>query len=124
MNQLSTTTQNTMPATNMADRFAALEAKAAKPAAQVWQPSEGDTLIGVISGSETVQHPMYGQQLQMLITTQAGEVVKVWLNRWLRDNLRGQNAEQGDMIALRFDGKRTTTKGQSFNAYHLIVDKQ
>lgn len=89
MNQFLSATQNTTPAINTADRFAAMEQKLKNPAAQVWQPSD----------------------------------VKVWLNRWLRDNLRGQNAEHGDMIALRFDGKKTTTKGQSFNSYHLIVDK-
>ena len=105
----------------LSDRMAALKNRASQQA-EIWQPMTGETLIGSIAGSETVTHPLYGDQHQMLVRDAHGTVTKVWLSRYLRDNLRSQHAEQGDLIALTFGGKRKNAQGREFNSYSLIVE--
>lgn len=114
---------NNLPAT-LNDRMNALKQRATQnTTAEIWQPLAGDTLIGVLIGSETTQHPIYGQQRLMLVQKENGEVVKVWLSKWLIENLRAQDAQQHDLIALTFGGKHRTSNGREYNAYNLIVDK-
>jgi hypothetical protein len=50
-------------------------------------------------------------------------VTKVYLNRWLLDNLKSKDAQQGDLVALTFNGKKRTASGKEFNAYQLIIEK-
>lgn len=104
-------------------RMAALKQRATQQQGEVWQPVAGDTLIGIILGSEAVAHPLYGNQWQMTVQNENGAIVKVWLSRYLQDNLRAQHAEPNDLIALTFGGKKLNAAGREYNAYSLIVDK-
>lgn len=108
---------------NLNDRIAALKQRATNSSGEVWQPAAGDTLVGAIVGSETTHHPIYGQQRLMLVQNEQGAIVKVWLSKWLVDNLRAQDAQQHDLIALTFGGKQRTSTGREYNAYSLVVDK-
>lgn len=105
-------------------RMSALKQRANQQQGEVWQPSAGDTLIGMIIGSETTHHPLYGQQRLMLIQNENGAVVKVWLSKWLVDNLKAQDAQQNDLIALTYGGKQKNAQGREYNVYNLIVDKE
>jgi hypothetical protein len=104
-------------------RMAALKQRATQQQGEVWQPSAGDTLFGIIAGSETTHHPIYGQQRLMLVQDENGGIVKVWMSKWLTDNLKAQDAQLNDLIALTFGGKHKTAQGREYNAYTLIVDK-
>jgi hypothetical protein len=106
------------------NRMSALKQRATQQQGEVWQPSAGDTLIGMIIGSETTHHPLYGQQRLMLIQNENGAVVKVWLSKWLVDNLKAQDAQQNDLIALTYGGKQKNAQGREYNVYNLIVDKE
>jgi hypothetical protein len=109
--------------TTLNDRMNALKNRATQQAGEIWQPVAGETLVGVIAGSEAVAHPLYGNQYQMLIHDENGAIVKVWLSKYLRDNLRAQNADQNDLIALTFGGKRKNAQGREFNAYTVVIEK-
>ena len=114
--------QNTVAMT--ADsRMAALKQRATQQQGEVWQPVAGDTLVGMIIGSEATHHPLYGQQRLMLVQNESGAIIKVWLSKWLVDNLKAQDAQQHDYIALTFGGKHKNAQGREYNAYNLIVDK-
>ena len=113
---------NNTPAT-LNDRMNALKNRATQQQGEIWQPVAGETLVGVIAGSETVTHPLYGDQHQMLVRDEYGAITKVWLSKYLRDNLRSQHAEQGDLIALTFGGKRKNAQGREFNAYTVVIEK-
>jgi hypothetical protein len=104
-------------------RMAALKQRANQQQGEVWQPVAGDTLFGIIAGSETTHHPIYGQQRLMLVQSDNGGIVKVWMSKWLTDNLKAQDAQLNDLIALTFGGKHKTAQGREYNAYTLIVDK-
>lgn len=108
---------------NMNDRMTALKNRAVQQIGEVWNPTTGETLVGVLVGSEAVAHPLYGNQWQMLVQTVDGAIVKVWLSRYLQDNLRAQHSAPNDLIALTFGGKKLNAAGREYNAYNLIVDK-
>lgn len=121
MNELSTTTANTLPA-NLTDRMEALRKKATDEAAEVWQPEPGETLAGVYVGHKQIEHPRYGIQWQLLLKDEHGTVTAAWLNQWLRQNLKAQCIELGDLVAITYLGKRRTDKTE-YNAYSLIIEK-
>jgi len=120
MNELIET-RNTALATNLQDRFKALRAQAAT-APETWEPVAGECLIGVLVGSQKAAGA-YGENYQMLIQDESGAVIAAWLTQWLKDNLRAQGADKGDLIALTFLGKKQSPAGRTYNAYSLIVDK-
>lgn len=108
---------------NLNDRMTALKNRATQHQGEIWQPQAGDVLIGIILGSEPVVHALYGNQWQMSVRDENGQIVKVWLSRYLQDNLRSQNAQPNDLIALTYGGKQRTSTGREYNAYNLIVEK-
>ena len=114
-------TKNTALSTNLQDRFKALRAQAAT-APETWEPVAGECLVGQLVGSQKAVGT-YGENYQMLIQDESGAVVAAWLTQWLKDNLRAQGADKGDLIALIFLGKKQSPAGRMYNAYSLIVDK-
>jgi hypothetical protein len=112
---------NTLATLN--DRMNALKNRATQQQGEIWQPVAGETLVGVIAGSENVTHPLYGNQHQMLIRDEHGAIVKVWLSKYLQDNMRAQRAELGDLIALTFGGKKKNAQGREFNSYTVVIEK-
>ena len=121
-NKQEITKMNNTPAT-LNDRMNALKNRATQQQGEIWQPVAGETLVGVIAGSETVAHPLYGNQYQMLIRDEHDSIVKVWLSKYLQDNMRAQRAELGDLIALTFGGKKKNAQGREFNAYTVVIEK-
>ncbi len=103
------------------DRLAALKKKASIPI-EAWQPVAGDSLIGQIVGTRQA-HGTFGENYQVLIKEELGNVTAAWLTQWLKDNMKAQGAEVGDLIALTFLGKKSSPAGRSYNAYSLMVDK-
>ena len=88
-----------LPATGAthANRLNALKARAQNQAGIMWTPREGDTLAGEIIGHEKTSG-LYGDGYLMLVRDEHGQTVKVWLTQCLKNNLRLQHAERGDLI--------------------------
>ena len=116
MNDITKTTNNTLP-----ERFKALREQAAT-APETWEPVAGECLVGQLIGHQRASG-IYGENHQILVRDESGNIIAAWLTAWLRDNLRIQNAEQGDFVAITFLGKRTSSAGRIFNSYSLVVDK-
>lgn len=91
-------------------------------AIEVWQPAEGESLAGVITGSQKASGA-YGQGTQALIQDADGKVWAVWLTTWLSENFKAQGAEIGDLCVITFLGKKTGGFGKTYNAYSLVVEK-
>jgi len=95
---------------------------------EVWKPVAGESLIGIIVGTQQVTG-IYGENRQVLIKDKRGNVTAVWLTRQLKNKLKNQCAQIGDLITLTFVGKKPSTggfyytQGGSYNDYQLIVDK-
>ena len=115
-------TETTLPLpTNINDRIAALKQKATL-AIETWQPEPGESLIGELIGSQKASG-VYGENIQILIKDETGHVTAAWLTAWLKDNLRAQGADKGDLVAITFLGKKMSPAGRPYNAYSLVVDK-
>lgn len=115
------TETNNLPAP-LNTRLANLRHRAAQSTAEIWQPAEGETLCGIIRGHEK-EVGVYGEGVVLLVEDEQGAITKAWLTPWIRDNLRAQGAQIGDLIALTFLGKRTSPARRTYNAYSLVIDK-
>lgn len=105
----------------LADRFAALRAKTATQSI-VWKPEPNEVLIGEIIGHQKATGA-FGLQNQMLVRTEDGDVIAVWLNQWLVGALQAQGAEEGDLLALTYHGKKESPRGSKYHSYSLAIDK-
>lgn len=120
MNELSTTNANTLPVT-LSDRMEAFRKKAAT-VIETWQPEPGEQLLGEYVGSQKAVG-VYGENWQILIKDESGNTTAAWLTPWLKDNLRAQDTQTGDLIALTFLGKKQSPAGRHYNGYSLIIEK-
>ena len=95
---------------------------------KIWQPKDGESLIGQIVGTR-MEAGIYGENRQVLVKDKYGIVNAVWLTKRLKNKLKNQCAQMGDLITLTFVGKKLSpggqyyTKGGSYNDYNLIVKK-
>jgi hypothetical protein len=121
MNTQQEQNKQLLPAAPMSERIAALRQKAAQ-AVETWQPDPGDSLLGELVGSQKAVGT-YGENWQILIRDESGNVTAAWLTPWLRDNLKAQDAVTGDLVAITFLGKKQSPAGRRYNAYSLVVDK-
>jgi hypothetical protein len=88
----------------------------------VWKPEPNEVLIGEIIGHQKATGA-FGLQSQMLVRTEDGDVIAVWLNQWLLTALQVQGAEEGDLLALTYHGKKQSPRGASYHSYSLVIDK-
>jgi hypothetical protein len=116
MNEIIETKNNTLP-----ERFKALREQAAA-ASEVWEPVAGECLVGQLIGHQRASG-IYGENYQILIKDENGNVTAAWLTQWLKENLGAQGADVGDLIAITFLGKKQSPAGRIYNAYSLVVSK-
>ncbi len=110
----------------MNSRMADLKRRASEKtesAGELWQPREGDMLVGVITGTEITHTRLYGEQNLLVVQDETGAMVKTWLTKWLQTQLHSQGGGIGDLMALTFGGKKVTKAGRNFNQYMLVVEK-
>ena len=122
MNSEITIPQNT-EISALQNRMTALRQRVKSENTEIWQPEPGDTLCGVYTGHQQIEHPRYGAQWQLFLKDESGNTYAVWMNQWLRHNLKAQNLELGDIVAISFIGKKRTAGGTEYNAYSLALDK-
>jgi hypothetical protein len=118
---MSNNTKIDNPPTNTMARIAALR-QHTRHAPEVWNPEPNDSLVGVLIGHQKAVGT-YGENFQLLIQDEHGTITAAWLTAWLKDNLKAQGADAGDLIALTFLGKKQSPSGRGYNAYSLLVDK-
>ncbi|MFI3157515.1 MAG: hypothetical protein QX199_15315 [Methylococcaceae bacterium] len=120
-NELLEQNNNTMTIKSDSDRIAAFRQKTVK-AIEIWQPVPGESLVGILAGHQKASG-VYGENYQILVQDESGAVTAAWLTQWLKENLKAQGSEVGDLVALTFLGKKTSPAGRGYNAYSLIVEK-
>jgi hypothetical protein len=105
----------------LSERIAQFKQKAVHTV-EIWQPEPGESLVGVLIGHQKAVGA-YGESYQILVQDETDNVTAAWLTTWLRENLKAQGANKGDLMALTFLGKKQSPSGRNYNAYSLIVDK-
>jgi len=72
-----------LPAT-LSNRLAELTQRAnTQSLVKHWQPQPNETTAGIITGSGTFTHSLYGKQKTMLLQDASGDVTSVILNKYL-----------------------------------------
>jgi hypothetical protein len=105
-----------------ADRLAEL---AERRPPESWIPTaEGDSIVGEfvrLDEGPTVR----GQAHIMVIKTEDGLERSVWLlHTVLRNELARQRPQPGELVLIKYVGKKENTAGQHYGAYRVVVDRE
>lgn len=125
MNNFESNVVNPEPATNLPatlnDRILALKQKAEQSIA-LWDAAAGSTICGELFSKREVA-TQYGQQTQFILKDESENLVAYWLSKFIEQQLRSQNAQYGDLVAVTSHGKAKTAQGKEYNSFSVLVDK-
>jgi len=89
--------------------------------ARNWSYEKDGNVMGTITGFNSFEHPQFGEQHTVIVRlADTNELVSAFLNGWLQEGMRRQNAQVGDLILIQFLGKQL---GERFNRFHLEIEK-
>ncbi len=89
---------------------------------QQWYPSPGDEAIGQLVAIVPQAGP-YGPGHHLIIRTEQGNV-SMWLTAYIKAQLKAYNAQRGDTVGIRYEGKGVSQRGTQFNRYQVVVQRQ
>ena len=90
-----------------------------------WKPEEGDAIAGAIMGIETDAGTNNDSTLVDIELIDTQEIISVWLSATLEKAFTKQKTGIGDVIGIKYFGKRTSEKtGREFKAFTLKVFKR
>ena len=113
------------PPAGSEDRLAKLHERAERQYPESWVPeSPGDTIAGEFVRLDAGT-TSYGEQAIAVLRTSDGAERGIWL---LHAVLRGEFAKQrprpGELVLVRYDGKRESAAGHSYASYRVEVDRE
>jgi hypothetical protein len=89
--------------------------------ARNWNYEKDGNVMGTITGFNSFEHPQFGEQHTVIVRlADTNELVSAFLNGWLQEGMRRQNAQVGDLILIQFLGKQL---GERFNRFNLEIEK-
>jgi hypothetical protein len=91
---------------------------------EAWKPSEaGDTIVGEFIRLEqgmTVRGPAW----IVVLKTEDGRERCVWLlHTVLRKEVARQRPEPGELVLIKYEGKKESSAGQAYEGYRVLVDR-
>ena len=93
---------------------------------QVWKPQPGDAIAGEFLRKEERQSSYNGfpeyHSVVIIEDCEAGHEVAVWLSPTvLRERFSALRPQQGEVIAIRYEGLRPTVSGGEYKHYNVRV---
>lgn len=89
-----------------------------------WKHNPHEPLIGTIVGFDEFEHPAYGLQKAVIVERENGEVVSAILTDYLKNGMRMQQGEIGDLVLIEKQGQERSKNGKTFNRFRFVIDKQ
>jgi hypothetical protein len=91
---------------------------------EAWMPSAaGETIVGEFIRLErgmTVRGPAW----IVVIKTEDGRERSAWLlHTVLRNEVARQRPEPGELMLIKYEGKKESSAGQPYEAYRVLVDR-
>lgn len=86
-----------------------------------WKPEPGDAIGGNLVSVEEGQG-LKGTSVVYTIKTEDGEEIPFWGSAVLDGKLK--NATPGDVVLVKYFGKKTNDKGTTYKSYAVQVEKQ
>jgi hypothetical protein len=108
----------------VSERAQQLARRAEQELPEAWMPSAaGDAIVGEVVRLEqgmTVRGPAW----IVVLKTEDGRERSVWLlHTVLRNELARQRPEPGELVLIKYEGKKESTAGQAYEAYRVLVDR-
>jgi hypothetical protein len=86
-----------------------------------WNFNNDGNIMGTITGFNSFEHPKYGEQHTVIVRlADTNELISAFLNGWLQEGIRRQNAQVGDLILIQFLGQQPNER---FNRFNLEIQK-
>jgi len=113
-----------MTVPNNNDRFDDLERQAAQEFPRSWVPSESDpSIVGEFRRLEQGT-TAYGPARIVVIRTKDGAERSIWLfHAVLKNEFSRVRPKVGELVAIRYLGKKQGAAGQSYEAYRVIAQR-
>ena len=108
------------PAVSMAERARSLE----ESSSSFWKPEEGDSLGGKLLSVETGVGENGTSRIITIEDEETKAAVSLWGSAVLDREFNRLNARPGDLVAIRYFGKRAAKGGKTYKAYAVDVVKQ
>lgn len=89
-----------------------------------WRPEAGDTFVGVFQRLES-GHTSYGPAwIAVLSDVKTGEERSIWLlHTALRNQFKRHAPVAGELVAVKYEGKATSSTGQKYDNWTVRVDR-
>ena len=113
-----------MTVPNNSDRFDDLERQAAQDFPKSWVPSESDpTIVGEFLRLEQGT-TAFGPARIVVIRTKDGAERSIWLfHTVLRNEFSRVRPRVGELVAIRYLGKKQGAQGQAYEAYRVVAQR-
>lgn len=113
------------PPQDRQDRLAKLRERADRQYPESWVPkAAGDTIAGEFVRLDTGT-TSYGEQTIAVLREQNGVERSVWLlHAVLRNELAKLRPKPGELVLIRYDGKKDSAAGTRYAAYRVEVDRE
>lgn len=107
------------------ERLAAMRDRASRERPASWVPQEvGEELAGELVRYERGE-TSYGRQIIAIVRGLDGSERACWLlHSVLRDEFAKVKPRPGELLLIRYEGKRDNASGQPYAAYRLEVDRE
>lgn len=113
-----------MTVPNSNDRFDDLERQASQDFPKSWVPSEADpSIVGEFRRLEQGT-TAYGPARIVVLRTKDGAERSVWLfHAVLKNEFSRVRPKVGELVAIRYLGKKQGAAGQSYEAYKVVAQR-
>lgn len=107
--------------------FDRLRARLDAPHAPAWRPEPGGDLVGTVAGLSNRTHPDWGAYPIVTVATADGELAWHAYGAVARQQLDDAAPSVGDLIAVRYEGKREASTGafagKGYHAWKVVVER-
>jgi hypothetical protein len=107
-------------------RAARLASEVARDFPESWRPQPGDVLVGEYVRRDTGTSSYDGSTVPILVLRdEAGKEWGAWVfHTVLRQQLAAKRPRVGELVAIRYEGKRQGAGGSTYHCYRVAVERE
>jgi hypothetical protein len=106
-------------------KLAELRERAERDFPETWKPSDGDRALAGEFVRLDQGHTAYGPASIAVIRTEDGRERSLWLlHAALKAQFGRARPRAGELVVVKYEGKKTSAAGQSYESYRVVLDRE